>query len=159
MPKGSIMHSLENKIPPPIIAAVFVAAMWGLSLTGSAIELNLTASAVSMVVLLVSGALFAITGVLTFKRAETTVNPLKPETASSLVSSGVYRISRNPMYVGMALFLAAWGVYLSSALAIIGVPGFILYMNRYQIAPEERALTEIFGFEFEIYQSKVRRWL
>jgi len=153
------MQSLENKIPPPIITAVFAAAMWGLSLTGSAIELNLTASAISMAVLLVSGALFALTGMLTFKRAETTVNPLKPETASSLVSSGVYRISRNPMYVGMALFLTAWGVYLSTASAFIGVPGFILYMNRYQIAPEEQALTELFGSEFESYQSKVRRWL
>lgn len=153
------MKALENKIPPPVIGAVFAAAMWGFSFIGPAIKLNETAHAIAIIVLLFSGALFAITGILTFKRAATTLNPLKPETASSLVSSGVYQISRNPMYVGLALFLTAWGVYLSSAWAFIGLLGFVLYMNRFQITPEERALLEIFGSEFQSYQSRVRRWL
>jgi protein-S-isoprenylcysteine O-methyltransferase Ste14 len=75
------------------------------------------------------------------------------------VCSGIYQVSRNPMYVGLALFLTAWAVYLSSIWACLGVLGFVLYISRFQIAPEERALTKIFGTEFTNYQSKVRRWL
>lgn len=153
------MKALENKIPPPIITAVFAAAIWGISFVGPSVKLNATTQTIGIAGLLLVGALFAIAGVLNFRRATTTINPLKPETASSLVTLGVYQISRNPMYVGMALFLSAWGVYLSSVWAFIGLFGFILYMNKFQIAPEERALLRLFGAEFEAYQAKVRRWL
>ena len=105
------------------------------------------------------GIFFCIAGVVSFRRAKTTVNPLKPEAATALVSSGIYGISRNPMYVGFALFLLAWVVYLSSPWLSTGIVGFVLYMNQFQIEPEERALKEIFGPEFISYQAKVRRWL
>ena len=105
------------------------------------------------------GAFFCLAGVVSFRRAKTTVNPLKPEQASSLVTSGIYRWSRNPMYVGFALFLVAWAAWLASPWTLLGVAGFVLYMNRFQIGPEERALASLFGIDFNHYCASVRRWL
>src|SRR5687768_11909847 len=105
------------------------------------------------------GATISILGVLSFRRAGTTVNPLKPGAASSLVRSGVYRVTRNPMYLGFLMLLLGWGIYLSNALALLFVPMFVVYMNKFQIEPEERALTARFGQEFVVYSMRVRRWL
>jgi protein-S-isoprenylcysteine O-methyltransferase Ste14 len=84
---------------------------------------------------------------------------LKPEATSSLVTSGVYRFTRNPMYVGLALVLLAWAVFLSSAWTMLGPLTFILYMTRFQIMPEEKVLSGMFGAAYSAYQAKVRRWL
>ena len=110
-------------------------------------------------ILIGAGLLFVLAGGISFRRARTTVNPLKPEAASALVTSGIYRYTRNPMYVGFALWLLAWGLYLASPLVLLGVLGFVLYMNRLQIAPEERALGRLFGADFAAYRQRVRRWL
>ena len=155
----SLMLLLENKIPPLVVVALFAVAMWLLSRYVAGVEVSDSARIVSAVAILLLGAFFCLAGVVSFRRAKTTVNPMKPESASSLVSSGIYRISRNPMYVGFALSLIAWAVYLACAWALFGVLGFVLYMNRFQIAPEERALRALFGDEFVAYQSRVRRWL
>ncbi|MGS0694685.1 methyltransferase family protein [Shewanella sp. 0m-4] len=109
--------------------------------------------------LLLLGLLSAIAGVISFKRAKTTVNPLKPETASALVTSGMYRLSRNPMYLGMVFALCAWACYLESIWSVVGIIGYILYMQRFQIRPEERALKSLFGQVFIDYKSRVRPWL
>jgi protein-S-isoprenylcysteine O-methyltransferase Ste14 len=105
------------------------------------------------------GAAISTLGVLSFRRAGTTVNPLKPDTSSALVCSGVYKMTRNPMYLGFFMLLIAWGIYLSNAVALLLVPMFIVYMNRFQIEPEERALMSRFGHEFVEYAARVRRWL
>jgi protein-S-isoprenylcysteine O-methyltransferase Ste14 len=105
------------------------------------------------------GAAMSILGVLSFRRAGTTVNPLKPDTSSALVRSGVYKLTRNPMYLGFLMLLIGWSIYLSNAVALIFVPMFLMYMNRFQIEPEERALTSRFGQEFIEYTTRVRRWL
>jgi protein-S-isoprenylcysteine O-methyltransferase Ste14 len=153
------MRALENKIPPPIVAALFGLLMWGGSAYAPSIDAALATRVVVALLAFCVGAFFCLAGVVSFRRAKTTVNPLKPETASALVSSGIYRYSRNPMYVGFALLLSAWACYLASPLLLLGVLGFVLYMNRFQIAPEERALTALFGADFVAYQAKVRRWL
>ncbi len=153
------MPNLENRIPPPLVAALFALVMWVISIVLPAIEMNAVAQVALSLAALAAGLFFCIAGIVSFRKAKTTVNPLKPETATSLVNSGIYTISRNPMYVGFALLLSAWAVYLSSPWVIIGIVGFVLYMNRLQIMPEERALKEIFGSEFLTYQTKVRRWL
>ena len=101
---------------------------------------------------------FSISGLLAFRAARTTVNPLKPEAASALVQSGVYRVSRNPMYVGFALLLLAWCLYLGSLLSFIGVLSFVFFIDRFQVLPEERAMHSLFGTEFDDYAKKVRRW-
>ncbi|MFP5406472.1 MAG: methyltransferase family protein, partial [Gammaproteobacteria bacterium] len=86
-------------------------------------------------------------------------NPTRPGAASSLVLGGPYRFSRNPMYLGVLLVLVGWAVYLSNVLAFVVLPLFVLYLNRYQIAPEERALSARFGASFDEYRKSVRRWL
>jgi protein-S-isoprenylcysteine O-methyltransferase Ste14 len=101
----------------------------------------------------------ASAGVISFRQAKTTLNPTIPGSASSLVVSGVYRLTRNPMYLGLLLVLLGWGVFLSNALALVLIPAFVVYMNRFQISPEERALTSLFPQVFFAYKAKVRRWL
>ena len=103
-----------------------------------------------------SGALF---GVDAFRKAGTTVNPLTPETSSTLVVSGIFRRTRNPMYLALLLVLIAWGIYLANLYALVITTGFILYMTCFQIKPEERALEKSFGAEFIDYKETVRRWI
>jgi protein-S-isoprenylcysteine O-methyltransferase Ste14 len=100
-----------------------------------------------------------VAGSSSFHRAGTTVNPMKPEATTSLVTKGAYRFSRNPIYLGLAIILSSWGIYLSNLLSLIFVYSFIIYMNHFQIEPEERILQKLFGACFERYKHQVRRWL
>ena len=87
------------------------------------------------------------------------MNPTKPGTTSSLVTDGVFRLTRNPMYLSLVLYLLGWAAYLSNWLALLLVPMFVLYINELQIKPEERALSALFGAEYASYKTDVRRWL
>ncbi|MBU2970844.1 isoprenylcysteine carboxylmethyltransferase family protein [Pseudoalteromonas sp. C2R02] len=153
------MDKFKNRVPPPIVMLIFAVLMWGISQISINIEMSYLIRMLSLLTLILFGMLFCIAGVVSFKLAKTTTNPLKPEAATSLVVSGIYKYSRNPMYLGFALFLLAWSVYLASMLSILGVVVFVCYMNQFQIMPEEAALNKVFGDEFEQYKSKVRRWL
>jgi protein-S-isoprenylcysteine O-methyltransferase Ste14 len=153
------VHALELKIPPPILALLIAAAMWGASLATPAAPLPPNIRLVATIALALAGVAISTTGVAAFRRAKTTLNPLKPGTSSSLVTSGIYRYTRNPMYLGLATALLAWATFLSSAWSVLGPLVFILYMTRFQILPEERALSGIFGAAYAEYQAKVRRWL
>ena len=152
-------QALELRIPPPVVAALIAGAMWGVSVVAPVIDVPGPVRTVVAAILALAGGVFAIWGLFAFHLARTTVNPMKPEATSSLVRSGVYRFSRNPMYVGLLSVLVGWAVYLASAWLLIGPVAFVLYMNRFQIAPEERALSALFGAEYADYTSKVRRWL
>jgi protein-S-isoprenylcysteine O-methyltransferase Ste14 len=112
-----------------------------------------------IVVVLVAGILVGGIAVSLFARARTTVNPLKPRESSALVTRGVYRWTRNPMYLGMLIVLVAWALFVANWLAFVGLPLFIVLINRFQIGPEERVLRERFGAPFDDYCRKVRRWL
>ena len=147
------------KIPPPAVAAAIAVAMWGTSRLAPLLQIPSDLRVGTAAAILLVGIGFSAGGVLAFRRARTTLNPTKPEQASSLVSSGVYRVTRNPMYVGLLCVLVAWAVFLSSAWALLGPVVFVLFIGRYQIAPEERALAKLFGSEFADYRAKVRRWL
>ncbi len=105
------------------------------------------------------GTVFVVAGVIAFRAAKTTVNPMRPGAASTLVSSGVYRFSRNPMYVGFLFALGGWAFFLAHAMGFILLPAFVIYMNRFQISPEERALSSKFGKHFATYAQSVPRWL
>lgn len=153
------MPNLELKIPPPLVAILVGSAMWGVSLMAPGIEAPAALRTAVVVALVLIGAGFELSGILAFRRAKTTVNPLRPDTSSRLVSSGVYRLTRNPMYVGLVFMLLAWATYLSSVWALLGLPVFVLYLTRFQIKPEERALTTRFGSDYLDYQARVRRWL
>jgi protein-S-isoprenylcysteine O-methyltransferase Ste14 len=151
--------SLEAKIPPPAVALVAALIMWGISRIAPQVALPASIRFPASLAIVVAGVAFAAAGLRSFRRARTTPSPTKPQEASSLVSTGIYRISRNPMYLGVAMVLFAWAVFLSSAWALLGVAGFVLYISLFQIAPEERALAQLFGSEYESYKARVRRWL
>jgi protein-S-isoprenylcysteine O-methyltransferase Ste14 len=153
------MRGLELKIPPPAVALITALLMWLVSRAIPALDFGFPARRVFAIGLAAIGVATAISGVITFRRARTTVNPLKPESASSLVNWGVYTLTRNPMYLGLLLVLTGWAIFLSNPLAFLFLPVFVLYINRFQIAPEERALTSLFRQDFVAYQSRVRRWL
>jgi protein-S-isoprenylcysteine O-methyltransferase Ste14 len=153
------MHALELKVPPPIVALVMAIAMWFLAYLPPSSEAPPIARLFLAAGLAAVGAGFSLSGVLAFRRARTTVNPLKPESASSLVIAGVYQATRNPMYVGMLFLLLAWAAFLWSAWSLLGALGFAAYIRRFQIAPEERVLAGLFGTEYTEYKARVRRWL
>ncbi len=149
------MDWLEHRIPPPLVAIISGVLMW-LAVRPIA---PLSGRLWLALLVVLAGAAVCLAGVASFRRARTTVNPLKPESASALVISGIYRHTRNPMYLGFAIILLGWCVLLGSAWAVLGVAGFVLYIGRFQIRPEERALRELFGAEFDAFCSRVRRWV
>lgn len=113
----------------------------------------------SAAVLLALATVIMLAGVAAFRAARTTVNPLQPQQTSTLVVGGVFRYTRNPMYLGMAVALAAWAAVLGKLWLLPGVLLFVLYMSRFQIAPEERAMETLFGDEWQHYRTQVRRWI
>ena len=134
-------------------------AMWLLPMFPQPAWLAESQRTVGAVILALLGQGIAMSGVVAFRRARTTINPVRASEASSLVNSGVYRLTRNPMYLGWALTLLAWALYLGNLIALVFVPIFVWYITRFQIKPEERILSELFGTEFVSYSSKVRRWI
>lgn len=153
------MRSLELKVPPVAVGLLAGALMWLVSWSAPGFVFALPGHTAVAAALALVGACVSMLGVLSFKRARTTVNPMKPESASALVSSGVYRVTRNPMYLGFFSILLGWAVFLSSGLACLVLPVFVLYMTRFQIEPEERVLESRFGREFADYKGRVRRWV
>jgi protein-S-isoprenylcysteine O-methyltransferase Ste14 len=155
---GCFMHEVKPTIPPPVVTLVWAFIIGSLSLVTPVVGADATLR-IAATLSTLSFALVVIgLGVHSFKRVRTTINPLQPEKASTLVTSGIYRWTRNPMYLGLATLLVAWSLFLACPAGVFGVLGFVWYMNKVQIASEEQALRALFGREFEDYQSKVRRW-
>lgn len=153
------MRFLELKVPPVVQVVVSAAAMYGVSKVASSLQFSIEGSTVLATGLGAIGLGLGVLGVAQFKKAQTTPNPQALEKASSLVTSGIYRYTRNPMYVGLTLVLLGWALYLSHYLAFIILPVFVIYMTRFQIEPEERAMTRLFGTAYQSYRAKVRRWI
>ena len=153
------MRFLEHRIPPPIIALVAAGGMWAVAPFPPLLQWPLVARALVAVVFAAIGVSVTLSGVASFRRARTTVNPLKPETSAALVTTGIYSFTRNPMYLGIVLGLFAWAVFLSSVWSLLGPVVFALYITRFQIVPEERVLDRLFGASFAAYRERVRRWL
>jgi protein-S-isoprenylcysteine O-methyltransferase Ste14 len=133
--------------------------MWLMSPDWSNYEINSSIKLGIVFLLLLCGIAIELMGLLHFRKAKTTINPLKPEESSQLVTFGIYQITRNPMYLGMTLLLFAWGIYLTNIFPIALLPLFNLYITQFQIKPEEKILTNIFGQDFILYCKKVRRWI
>ena len=153
------MHNLELKVPPPLVALVMAIAMWCLSRLPPLLEALPAARLIAVVCFAIAGVSFDLSGMVAFRRVKTTVNPMKPELSSSLVTAGIYKTSRNPMYVGMLFLLTAWAAFLWSPWSLFGILGFAGYISRFQIVPEERVLSRLFGAEFADYTERVPRWL
>jgi protein-S-isoprenylcysteine O-methyltransferase Ste14 len=153
------MRTLELKVFPPAIALLVGTAMWFIAQQRASLELPLAIRIGAFAIIGFAGGAIALAGGLEFKRARTTVNPFRPEDSTALVTSGIYRLTRNPMYVGLALLLLGWAAFLCSAWALLGPVIFVLYVNRFQITPEERVLSAKFGTAYTEYTARVRRWL
>lgn len=161
------MPNLDTKIPPPVLALLTALLMWALARhfppgwpawplgwPPAGAPRQALAGALAL-----AGLACDLAGLWAFRRARTTVNPLHPERSSAIVTGGIYRLTRNPMYLGMLLVLSAWALWLGQVWAWVGPPLFVAWMNRFQIGPEERALQARFGEAYAAYRSRVRRWL
>lgn len=150
------MKSLELKIPPLIITLIFAALIWVIpdpyKLRNNSIFIILSSF------LFLIGSLISILGVLEFRKMKTTVNPMSPERSNNLVVRSIYKYTRNPMYLGFLLWLFSLGTLLRSPISILFIVVFIIYMNLFQIMPEENILEEKFGKEYLEYRKRVRRW-
>ena len=153
------MNALELKVPPVAQVIIAAAAMYGVSKMAPTLTFSLSGSTILAVGLGVIGLSLGIMGVSQFRIAQTTPNPQALEKVSRLVTSGIYRYSRNPMYVGLVLILSGWAFHLSHFLAFVVLPIFVLYMTRFQIQPEERVMARKFGKTYQDYVSCVRRWI
>ncbi len=153
------MRALELKIPPVAVLLISAGLMWLLSKGTPALDFVLPYAAGIALLIAVPGLVVAVEGVRAFRRHATTVNPTKPGEASSMVTEGVYRYTRNPMYLGLACCAFAWGLFLQNFAALLFVIVFVAYMTHFQIRPEERALQELFGAEYTKFSSRVRRWI
>lgn len=153
------LHWLENRVPPPVVGLLLAVLMWWLAPHGPVFGWPQELRAGLTLLLVVVGGSFDMAGLWAFHRQRTTVNPLRPGNASALVTGGVYRITRNPMYMGMACFLLAWATWLGGLAAFVGPVVFVAFITRFQIQPEERVLSALFGPAFTDYTRRVRRWL
>ena len=153
------MKTLELKIPPLPLAVGFGVLMWAIDRW---LLPQTDRSSLRIVIALATFGLavgIVVTAVIGFRRARTTVDPFHPETASTVVTTGIYRFTRNPMYLGFLLALIALAVFLGNVASAVLPLIFVVYMNRFQIGPEERALRARFGTSYEAYLRSVRRWL
>lgn len=153
------MNALELKIPPAMLAAGLALLMWLTPFIAPSLWFSFPWQSAVMWLVTIPGMAITILGALAFRREETTVDPTRPEMASSLVVTGIYRFSRNPMYLGFLLVLIGWSLHIGNSLAFVALPVFFIYMTRFQIIPEERALYAKFGSSYSDYQRSVRRWL
>ena len=148
---------MSNKIPPPVITLIGALLIYYSSPFFP--YFTLAAFNVLPILSLVSGIAVIVFAIKSFKDYKTTINPLKPETASSLVTNGVFKYTRNPMYLGLLLIL----IYLSLIFNVVGgclvSLGFIIYITKFQIIPEEVAMEKLFGNQFLEYKQHVRRWI
>lgn len=153
------MRSLESRIPPVVVGLLLGAAMAAAARLLPVAGFTLPAAHLIAAGFALAGIAVALSGVASFRRAGTTVNPLQPTAVSRLVVTGIYRRTRNPMYLGMLLALLGWGTFLAHPFALGLAVLFVPLMNRLQIRPEERVLAAKFGPDFTAYQSSTRRWL
>ena len=148
---------MNNKIPPPLVTIFFGCCIYFSK--DFFLTVNTQALTLLSYVLFLLGFGILIMAARSFKEHNTTINPIKIETASSLVVSGIFNYSRNPMYLGMALILLGLSLKFNLMGGLIFTALFILFITNFQIKPEEKAMQKIFGEEFLSYKNKVRRWL
>lgn len=150
---------LKLKIPPAALFIFFTGLIWGIDRYVPNTVIDLPFQNWVAIGIFGIGVIIGLLGVLEFIRKSTTVNPHKPENTRKLVTSGVYRISRNPMYIGLLVGLLAIVIYQGNVWSLLVLPLFVWYMNEYQIKPEEDIMEEKFGEEFKRYKDSAGRWI
>ena len=152
-------NSLELKVIPPLAMLISAGLIYATAqlLPVSMVLLDYRETLTGLLIAL--GLLVDLSAIAFFFLAKTTVNPFQPEKSSALVTSGIYQITRNPMYIGLVCLLFAWTIWLGSFFGLLVIVLFQQYITRFQIIPEERALRQLFGNDYENYCLQVRRWL
>jgi protein-S-isoprenylcysteine O-methyltransferase Ste14 len=143
--------------PPPLVYLAGLAA-------GFALEALLPGSSVPAAVRWIAGGLAVLAGIAlqttfiaAFRRKGTAVEPWKPTTA--VVTTGPYRLTRNPAYLGMALIYIGIALLSDALWVLVPLPLVIAVIERGVIAREERYLERKFGSEYLDYKRRVRRWI
>ena len=148
---------MNNRIPPPIVTFICgITIYYSKSFFNQ--FLSYSSNMISLL-LLILGLFIFISAVKSFRKQKTTVNPLEPRQASSLVVSGIFKYSRNPMYLGMLIILLSISFKFNLVGGIIISLLFYLFITRFQILPEEEAMNELFGDKFTEYSNRTRRWI
>lgn len=151
------MKILQHKVPPPIVTLIFGLVIYFSKTCFPSIRFDY--DSLTGIGLIILGLAIIIIAVSSFRKYQTTVNSLKPNTASKLVTEGVFKFTRNPMYLGMLIILTGISIQFNLIGGLIFLPIFILYINYFQIIPEENAILELFKEDFINYKNKVRRWI
>jgi protein-S-isoprenylcysteine O-methyltransferase Ste14 len=150
---------MKPRVPPPVVTLIAALIMWGLHRLRPTPEwisppwdrLGLLTAALGIAV--------NLTAFMRFRQARTTINPMDPSKATRLVTDGIFSLSRNPMYLGFLLLLVGWALWLRSAWVWLIPPSFVVGITRWQIVPEEQALTQLFGAQYSAYRDRVARWI
>ena len=148
---------MKTKIPPPVITLISVCLIFLTKPLFSSYQIVSNLEIGGGVCLM--GLFILIFSVRLFKMKKTSINPVNPKVASSLVVSGLFKFSRNPMYCGMLFLIFGISIIINIIGGFFIGTFFILYMNRYQIIPEEEALVDLFGADYKNYKERVRRWV
>lgn len=149
---------MKLKVPPVVVLLVFGGLMLVLSKVLPFGYFDFFGRKYLISVMLFLAMVVGAVSLFQFFKSKTSVDPTAPSKASQLVTSGLYQYSRNPMYLGMLLILLAWGIWLGNAFNVLLAAGFVSYMNKFQIIPEEEALQRLFGKPYKQYCTLVRRW-
>ena len=150
---------MQTKIPPPIWLLTFGVGMWFIAGSPYGYRVDIPFALAPALLFGLIGLYYPIAGILRFRNAKTTINPHRLEETSSLVDDGIYRKTRNPMYLGLLLILTGWAVWLGSLTNLVLIVLFMLVITELQIKPEEKTLRKLFGHDYEEYCRKVRRWI
>ena len=146
-------------IPPPLVALICALGMWIIAQATPDARFDFPYKSVIALIIGLTGLFIDLVSVRAFFQRKTTVNPLTPDRTATLVVDGLYKYSRNPMYVGMLMILIAWALRLGALIAFIGPIVYYFWITELQIKPEERALREKFGERYDAYCQRVRRWI
>jgi protein-S-isoprenylcysteine O-methyltransferase Ste14 len=150
---------MNTRIPPPVVVVIIAAMMWWLEKLLAVGAFTSDIQPLLAIVFMGSGIGMMLVAAFSFYKSKTTINPLDPSKASHLITTGLFGFSRNPIYLADLLVLIAWAIWLGNIFNIALLVVFIVYINRFQIAPEERALGILFGDAYREYCSRVRRWI
>lgn len=156
----AVLTRLETRLPPPVLLLLLGIVLW-LSRTDGSIPSDFSSDGVGTLggLLMLCGVMLNLAPKRGFRLLGTTVNPMRPQRSTRLVTGGLYRYSRNPMYLGQVLVLVGWGAFLHNMWVIAAVAFQLAWLTVLQIRPEERALQRCFGDAYQAYCMRVRRWL
>ena len=151
------MIDIKTKFPPPLVALTFGFLINYTKNIFPKIEVKNEFIFGSFMI--ISGLIIILSAIILFKKYQTTITPLNPSNATKLITDGIYKFSRNPMYLGLLLVLLGISIILNPTGGFILIPLFILYLNLFQIIPEENAMVDLVKDEFLEYKKNVRRWI